>query len=299
MKELVIISGKGGTGKTSITAAFSAIANNHLLCDTDVDAADLHLLCAPKIKETFDFMGGSLAQIRQDDCLDCGQCRLICQFEAISEDYVVDPIACEGCGICYNLCPTKAIDFPQQKCGEWFISEAKSGPMIHARLGIAEENSGLLVHLIRQKSMEIANKNKNDIIIIDGPPGIGCPVIAAVTGTTAALLVVEPTVSGVHDMKRAMDLLKHFKLPAMVLINKSDINPQMCQNIINEAERQEIKLVGKIPFNKSFVQAMIEGENVYDADIDKELSHNLNDIWQQVYSFTNNLEKKLSFINPL
>ena len=225
MKELVILSGKGGTGKTSLTAAFAAVSKKSILCDAYVDAADLHLLMSPEIKQKTDFKGGGIAIIDPDKCTECGQCIELCRFDAISDDFVVDKIDCEGCGVCVDLCPEQAIDFPTQTCGEWYISDTRFGPMVHARLGIAEENSGKLVALVRQEARKFAEEKNIDLILTDGPPGVGCPVIASIGGATALLIVTEPTVSGIHDMTRALELAEFFKVPAMVLVNKYDLNP--------------------------------------------------------------------------
>ncbi len=201
MKELVVISGKGGTGKTSLTAAFAALATNHLVCDTDVDAADMHLLLDPLIEETSEFIGGSKAAINAERCSGCGLCTDLCRFSAISTDFTVNPIDCEGCGVCRAFCPEEAIDFSPRKCGEWFVSTTRFGTLVHARLGIGEENSGKLVSVIRKEARIRAEQNRRELIITDGPPGIGCPVIASITGATAVLIVVEPTISGLHDMR--------------------------------------------------------------------------------------------------
>ena len=282
MKELVIISGKGGTGKTSLTAAFASLAFNHVLCDADVDAADLHLLMNPQKRETHDFMGGGIAEIRRDDCSSCGTCRDLCRFDAISENFVVDPIGCEGCGVCVDFCPEKAIDFPIQKCGEWFISDTRFGPMVHARLGIAEENSGKLVSVIRQQAKKLAEEHSCELIITDGPPGIGCPVIASISGATALLIVVEPTVSGMHDMKRVADLASHFRIPTMLCINKYDLNPDVSSTIEKEAESRNIEMMGRIPFDPEFTKAMIEGQNIFEYQSSPDLTKVVKELWTKV-----------------
>lgn len=282
MKELVILSGKGGTGKTSITAAFSHLAHNHVVCDADVDAADLHLLIKPEIQETHNFMGGGLAQIRNDDCCECGKCIELCRFNAITDNFKVNPLHCEGCGVCVDLCPEKAIDFPIQKCGEWFISSSSYGPMVHARLGIAEENSGKLVSVIRAQAKELAEKENKDLVLIDGPPGIGCPVIASITGATALVIIVEPTLSGLHDMKRVAQLATHFRLPVMVCINKYDINLEVTKTIEQEVKDHGLELVGHIPFNPVFVHSMVNGQNVFAYNKEPELLNNIQNIWQKI-----------------
>lgn len=282
MKELVILSGKGGTGKTSITAAFSHLAQNHVVCDADVDAADLHLLIKPDIQETHDFMGGGIAQIRNDDCCECNTCINLCRFNAISDDFKINPLRCEGCGVCVDFCPEKAIDFPIQKCGEWFVSASEYGPMVHARLGIAEENSGKLVSVIRGQAKYIAEKEHKDFVLIDGPPGIGCPVIASITGATALVIIVEPTLSGLHDMKRVAQLAAHFRLPVMVCINKYDINLDVTAQIEQEVQTHGLELVGRIPFNPVFVHSMVDGKNVFAYGQEPNLLNNIQNIWQKI-----------------
>jgi MinD superfamily P-loop ATPase len=282
MKEIVVISGKGGTGKTSLTASFAMLAENSILCDADVDAADLHLLTRPEIQETHDFLGGSIADIDRQICGECGLCRELCRFDAISSDYVVDRIACEGCGVCVDLCPEKAIAFPVQKCGEWFTSSTRFGPMVHARLGIAEENSGKLVSLIRQQARTLAEKNGLELIITDGPPGIGCPVIAAIGGATVVIIVVEPTVSGLHDMARVLDLAAHFRVPGMLCINKADINLEMTEKIEQLARKRNLTLLGRIPFDPAFTRAMIAAQNMIEYQKDGETAEILRGIWQKI-----------------
>ena len=282
MKELVILSGKGGTGKTSLTAAFASIAENSVLCDADVDAADLHLLMHPDVREKTDFMGGSIAKIDTEKCTMCGQCIDLCRFDAISEDFVVDEIDCEGCGVCVDLCPEQAIDFPVVKCGEWFISDTRFGAMVHARLGIAEENSGKLVTLVRQEAKKLAEAKHMELIITDGPPGVGCPVIASVGGATALLAVTEPTVSGVHDMQRLLELAAHFKVPSMVCVNKFDLNMEQTAAIETLAAEKGIPFVGKIPFDPEFVKSMVVGKTILEYRQEGELSSTVKQIWKRI-----------------
>ncbi len=282
MKELVVISGKGGTGKTSLTAAFAALAENRVLCDADVDAADLHLLMAPEIKTRTDFIGGGIAEINPDKCTRCGLCREMCRFSAISKDFIVDAIACEGCGVCVDFCPEQAIDFPAQVCGQWFVSDTRYGPMVHARLGIAEENSGKLVTLIRQQAKKLAQEQNLDLIITDGPPGIGCPVIASIGGATGVLIVTEPTVSGVHDMERVAQLAAHFNIPAMVCVNKYDLNPDQTTAIEKIAEQQGILFVGRIPFDPVFTKSMIQGKNIIEYGNGSKPVEAVTQIWKAV-----------------
>ncbi|MCK5861997.1 MAG: ATP-binding protein [Candidatus Hydrogenedentes bacterium] len=270
MKELVIISGKGGTGKTSLTAAFAQLADNAVLADCDVDAADLHLVLAPNIKERHDFYSGHAAIIRQEDCAKCGACLAHCRFDAVKMDgkgagnatFTIDPVACEGCGVCVRFCPVQAIDFPEQLCGEWMISETDYGPMTHARLNTAAENSGKLVATVRREAKKLAEANEHSLIIVDGPPGIGCPVIASVTGASLVLAVTEPTVSGQHDLERVLELTKHFKIPTAVCVNKWDINEAMTQQI--EARAQEAGAIpaGRIRYDIAVTKAQVCGKPV-------------------------------------
>ncbi|WP_459922541.1 ATP-binding protein [Desulfatiferula olefinivorans] len=279
---MVVISGKGGTGKTSLTAAFASLCQNSVLCDADVDAADLHLLMAPEVLTRTDFKGGFEAHIRKDDCIECGRCRELCRFDAVSEDYVIDPIACEGCGVCVDFCPEKAIDFPEKTCGEWYLSNTRFAPMVHARLGIAEENSGRLVSLIRQQARVYAETHGRDLIITDGPPGVGCPVIAALSGATAVCIVTEPTVSGLHDMERVVRLAAHFKIPGMVLVNKCDLNPDMTAKIEALAKERNITHLGNLPYDSFFTKAMIEGKTIMEYGEDSDMKKNVRLIWNKI-----------------
>ncbi len=282
MKELVIISGKGGTGKTCLTAAFASLAGNKVLCDADVDAADLHLVTDPSIRIQHDFQAGHTAIIDKDRCTACDLCRDLCRWEAITEDYEVDSIICEGCGVCVYFCPEKAIDFPLNTCGQWFISDTRFGPMVHARLGIAEENSGKLVSLVRQEAKKIAVEKNLDLILTDGPPGIGCPVIAAIGGASAVLIVAEPTVSGLHDMERVTKLAAHFNVPAMVCINKFDLNPGLSRSVENFATEKGLPCIGHIPFDPIFIRAMVQAQSVAEYAPDSNASRAIKDIWERV-----------------
>ena len=266
MKELIVISGKGGTGKTSLMAAFSSLAKNKVLCDADVDAADLHLIMEPAVVRRVDFQSGNRAKINNDLCTECDLCREMCRFNAISTDYIVNPIDCEGCGVCVHFCPESAIDFPENTCGEWFVSDTRFGPMVHARLGIAEENSGKLVTLVRQEARKLAEKKRLELILTDGPPGVGCPVIASIGGASAVLIVTEPTVSGKHDMARVAQLADHFKTPAMICVNKFDLNLELTREIENYAKAKGLSCLGRIPFDPVFTKAMIQGQTVFEYD---------------------------------
>ena len=285
MKELVIISGKGGTGKTSLVAAFAALSQDMVLCDADVDAADLHLIMDPTVKESHGFTGGHKAIIDQGKCTQCGLCRELCRWEAISKDFVVDSIECEGCGVCYYFCPEKAIDFPEKTCGEWFVSETRFGPMVHARLGIAEENSGKLVTLVRQEAKKLADEKGMDLIVTDGPPGVGCPVIASIGGSSAVLVVAEPTVSGQHDMERVVQLASHFRVPALLCVNKFDLNLRATEGMEDLAEAKGVKLMGRIPFDPVFTKAMVQGKSLIEFDGDSASARAVKSVWASVREF--------------
>ncbi|MFN2353918.1 MAG: 4Fe-4S binding protein [Desulfopila sp.] len=282
MKEIVIISGKGGTGKTSITAAFAILADRPILCDADVDAADLHLLLQPEVDKKTDFIGGCLAVINTDKCTECGYCRELCRFDAISPDFVVDPINCEGCGVCVDLCPEEAIDFPQQKSGEYYVSNTRVGPMVHARLGIGEENSGKLVSQIRKEVRDIAEAKDHSLIITDGPPGIGCPVIASITNSEAVVIIVEPTVSGMHDVKRVAELTNHFGIQAMLCVNRFDINVEETEKIEKYAGEQDIVVLPRIPFDSDFTKAMVEGKTIIEYASGSATAKRIRQVWQQI-----------------
>lgn len=287
MKELVIISGKGGTGKTSIISAFASLAENKVLCDADVDAADLHLIASPQIDQRNDFMGGNKAFIEERFCTECGLCHELCRWNAINDDFIVDNLECEGCGVCVYFCPEKAIEFPVQNCGEWYISKTRFGPMVHARLGIAQENSGRLVTLVRQEAKKLAEKNNLDLIITDGPPGVGCPVIASMGGASAVLIVTEPTVSGRHDMERVAQLAAHFKVPAMMSVNKFDLNTDQTLAIEKYAETKGIAVLGRIPFDTALTKSMVQAKTVIEYDKDSVSAQAINTVWKQISKYLN------------
>lgn len=264
IKELVVISGKGGTGKTTLMAALSSLVTDKIMCDADVDAADLHLIMAPAVCAAHDFQGGRVAIHLPERCSSCGKCRDLCQWNAIREDFSIDAIACEGCGVCAYFCPEKAIDFPIKTCGQWFISDTRFGPMVHAALGVAEENSGKLVTQVRKEAKRLAEEKGFSLIITDGPPGVGCPVIASLSGATAVLIVSEPTISGLHDMERVLKLCDHFRIPRMVCVNKFDLNAGMTGKIEEKAGSMGAAVVGKIPFDADFTKAMVHGLTLFE-----------------------------------
>jgi MinD superfamily P-loop ATPase len=281
MKQIVIISGKGGTGKTILTAAFASLVKNAVFADCDVDAADLHLLLKPEIKEKNIFKSGFTAVIEKEKCIECGKCIEVCRFDAIKENFFVDSISCEGCAFCSYVCPTQAIKMEENVSGEWFISETRYGPMVHAKLGIGEENSGKLVSLVREKAKEIAIENKKDLVIIDGSPGIGCPVIASLSGVDYAIIVTEPTISGLHDAKRVAKVGKHFKVPLKLIVNKYDLNVNTTKEIEDFCSDNEIEMLGRITFDKSVISAMVEGKTIIEFDNGK-AKKDIIEIWEKL-----------------
>ncbi len=260
MKQLTVISGKGGTGKTSVTAAFASLAKNSVFSDCDVDAADLHLILKPKIKKTIDFHGLKIPEIDKGKCILCGKCREYCKFDAISEKIEIKKDACEGCGVCKHVCPVGAIQMVERNSGHAYISDTRFGPMSHAKLNTAEEASGKLVTLVRENAKTLAEEK--DLIVIDGPPGIGCPVIASITGADLLLVVTEPTISAIHDLERIIGVAKHFGIPAVVCINKHDINPENTKKIEIYCRKNKLEIVGKLPYDTIVTEAMIQGKNV-------------------------------------
>jgi MinD superfamily P-loop ATPase len=282
MKEIIVISGKGGTGKTSIMGAFASLAENNILCDADVDAANLHLLTDPLVQQRHAFKSGHTAHINKDSCTACGICRDLCQWSAIDDDFVVDPVACEGCGVCVYFCPEKTIDFPINTCGEWYISKTRFGPMVHARLGIAEENSGKLVSLVRSEARKLAEQQDLSLILTDGPPGVGCPVIASIGGADAVLVVTEPSVSGIHDLKRVCQLAEHFKVPAMVCINKFDLNMELTTAIENYTKDSGFECLGRIPFDPAFTHAMVQGRTIFEYNGSSISGSFIKKIWEKL-----------------
>ena len=281
MKELAIISGKGGTGKTSVTASFAALAESKVMADCDVDAADLHLILEPEIQHREEFYGGKTASIRKEVCTQCGRCIEVCRFAAISDDFVVDPISCEGCGVCVYFCPEDAVDFKENLCGEWFVSKTRFGPLVHARLGVAEENSGKLVTVVRRNAKLIAEKEGKDLIIVDGAPGIGCPVISSITGADGVLVVTEPTLSGVHDLERVVRLAAHFNIKTLVCVNKFDLNREISHSIEEYCGRNGLRFVGRIPYDTVVTKAMIHRRSIVEYS-DGAVAQSVRTMWENV-----------------
>jgi MinD superfamily P-loop ATPase len=281
MRQIVVISGKGGTGKTVLTASFAALAKSKVMADCDVDAADLHLLLHPIVKQRYEFRSGKTAVIKAEVCKQCGKCIDVCRFEAINGEFIVNSISCEGCGICSYICPVGAIEMQDNISGEWYICDTQYGPFVHAKLGIAQENSGKLVTKVKQKAKEIAIDRNMDYIIIDGPPGIGCPVVASLSETDLALIVTEPTQSGIHDMQRIMEVVEHFNITAKVAVNKYDLNPQKSNDIKSICQDRNIELVGLIPFSKKVSQSIVRGVPMVEY-VEDEVSREIILIWQKI-----------------
>jgi MinD superfamily P-loop ATPase len=280
MKEIVVLSGKGGTGKTSIVGSLAALAKSKVLADCDVDAADLHLLLQPTVREKHDFRSGQTAVIDIDKCTQCGLCQEVCRFNAI-KDFQVNPISCEGCRFCANVCPSEAITMQENIAGQCFTSDTKYGTLVHARLGIAEENSGKLVALVRQKAKTLAEKQDAAYIICDGPPGIGCPVISSLSGASLALLVTEPTLSAIHDLERVLGVCRHFDVSALVCINKYDINEKNTHQIEDYCLTQRTDVISRISYDNVFTDAMVRGLPVIEYS-DGKVSRQINLLWQDI-----------------
>ena len=285
MKELVILSGKGGTGKTSIVGSFAAIAQNKVLADCDVDAADLHLLLSPSVREENEFWSGQVAIIDEEKCTQCGLCQDLCHFSAI-KNFKVDAVSCEGCGFCSHICPVEAIVMKENMAGQWFVSDTKYGPLVHARLGITQENSGKLVAAVRQQAAQIAEKHGLDYIISDGPPGIGCPVISSLSGANIALLVTEPTLSGIHDLERVLGMCHHFGVQALVCINKYDINEDNTHQIEGYCLSQGVEVAARIPFDNIVTEAMVHGLPVVEYSRNG-VSRQIESLWEIVSKLLN------------
>jgi MinD superfamily P-loop ATPase len=287
VKQILIISGKGGTGKTILAASLAALAKNKVMADCDVDAADLYLLLQPSIKEKFIFTGMPKVIIDQTRCTGCEDCIGICRYGAIVKDsddnskIVIDPIACEGCQVCTHICPVDAIGVHDNSAGEWYVSETKYGSLVHAKLGIAEENSGKLVSVVRQNATKVAQKENCAYVIIDGPPGIGCPVIASLSGVDLALVVTEPTLSGIHDMERVIGLARHFNVKAACVVNKYDINQVNTKNIFDWCKANDVSVLGKILYDNSVPESIAHGMPIVEYT-DNAVTEAIREIWSKL-----------------
>ena len=281
VKELTIISGKGGCGKTTIASSFAALAKGHVIADADVDAADMHILLQPKIRKSEIFHGLNIAQKNDDICVNCGKCYENCRYGAFDPDNTLHPEKCEGCAVCELVCPVDAIKMVERQAGEAFISDTRFGPLVHAKLHPGEEASGKLVALVRQRAREVAEKEGKELILIDGPPGIGCTVIAAMTGVNLVLVVFEPTLSGIHDAKRIIEVAKHFQITAIACINKFDINEKNTEVILDYCRDEGIEVVGKIPYDDTATDAMMAEKTVVEFS-DGPLARTIREMWGRV-----------------
>jgi len=280
VKQITVLSGKGGTGKTSLVGSLAALTKKTVMTDCDVDAPDLHLLLKPEILQTQELKASRVAVMDEEKCIQCGKCEELCRFNAI-EKLVIDPILCEGCGVCAYVCPVEAIELRERISGYAFISRTKYGPMSHARLNPGEENSGKLVSLVRQNAKQVAETENCELIINDGPPGIGCPIIAAVGGVDIGLIVVEPSLSGIHDMERALGLLIHFKIPSLVCVNKYDINEENTDRIVEFCRSNGVEVVGKIPFDPLVTEAMVAGKSIVEYSPKSRVSEAIAEMWKR------------------
>jgi MinD superfamily P-loop ATPase len=286
VKEITIISGKGGTGKTTVTAALATAGRDLVLCDGDVDAPDLHLILQPEIMESHVFEGNWIASIDPEVCANCGICEEYCRFDAIilngDGQRSIHPHKCEGCRLCERICPSRAISSRRSTNNHWFVSHTRAGLMTHARMGPGEENSGKLVTRVRQKAKELAQQNGSKFLLTDGPPGTGCATIASVTGADGVLLVLEPTLSSLHDAGRVIELVQSFRIPVFALLNKCDIHPGMTEQIAEYLESRQVRLLGRIPFDEGAVKAMIRGQSLIEYAGASPLSNMIRSVWGQL-----------------
>lgn len=285
MREIVIISGKGGTGKTSLTAAFAHLAENKVICDLDVDAPDLHILLDPKIQQDEQFISGHEAEIDQDLCSACGTCMDMCRYGGVVEKdgvYTIDPLRCEGCKVCVQFCPEGAVKFTPRHCGQWMVSSTRYGTMVHAQLFPGEENSGLLVSLLKRQARVIAENEGKDLILCDGAPGIGCPVISSLSGTDLAIIVTEPTPSGRHDLMRVAELCSHFQVRPVIIINKHDLNLEITSSIEDFAKEKGYPVVAKLPHDPAITMAMVERKAVTEVPGNNFAEH-LRQAWDSIH----------------
>jgi MinD superfamily P-loop ATPase len=280
MKQLVVISGKGGTGKTTMTASLASLAGREtVVADCDVDAPDLHLLLKPEIRETFDFWGLQTAAIDPVKCTGCGECEKACRFDAI-HDFQVDPRGCEGCKVCTLVCPSEAITMVDSVSGHAYISETRFGTMVHADLFPGEEASGKLVTMVRELAFKVAEREEKNLVLIDGSPGIGCPVIASITGTDLALIMTEPSVSGAHDLERILGVTEHFGVEPLVCVNKYDLNPKMTEEIERFCRDLGVDLAGELPFDPGVVEAMISGKTL--IEVEGPVGEAIRSVWKRI-----------------
>ncbi len=284
MREIIVISGKGGTGKTSLTGAFTHLAVDKIICDLDVDAPDLHLLLHPRREQQEDFYSGHEAVIDPEKCTACGLCASLCQFGAIRQNgagFEIDPLRCEGCKVCVTFCPSEAIRFPEKHCGQRYVSSTRFGPLVHAQLFPGGENSGRLVMVLKQQARELAKARNADLILCDGAPGIGCPVISSLSGAHLAVAVTEPTPSGRHDLERVADLCQHFQIPLAVIINKYDLNQEETYRIEAFCQDGDYPVVAHLPHDPVVTRAMLQGFVVTEV-VGTDFGHELKRAWARI-----------------
>lgn len=281
MKEVVIISGKGGTGKTTLTGSFAILAKEKVMADCDVDAADLHMLLHPHVIHAEDFRAGFKARIDPEKCIQCGACKEACRFGAITEEWQVSAFLCEGCGVCLHVCPEQAAMLEEGLNGQWFISETRVGPMVHAALFPGEENSGKLVALVRNQAKVLAKQHDIPLILVDGAPGVGCPVISSITGADHAVIVTEPTLSGLHDMERALQLVQGFRIPASLIVNKWDVNPEVAEQIEEAATKRHAAILGRIPYDQQVITSLVHQRTVVE-DGHSSAASSIREIWEKL-----------------
>jgi MinD superfamily P-loop ATPase len=280
MREIVVLSGKGGTGKTVVLASFAALSRSKVLCDCDVDAADLHLLLRPTIRQTHEFWGRSLANIDPDTCNRCGLCLDLCRFDAI-HDFQVDPLSCEGCALCHEICPEEAVTMRDNLAGRWYVSDTRYGPLVHARLGPGKENSGELVAVVRSRARKVGQERGAEYILSDGPPGIGCPVISSLSNASLALIVTEPSLSGIHDLERVLAVCRHFRVTPLVCVNKHDLDGDATRQIHDYCCRAGVDVVGMIPFDRAVTEAVVQGVPVVEYS-DGPAARSIAQLWQDL-----------------
>ena len=303
MKELVVVSGKGGTGKTSVVAALAVQARRLVVADCDVDASNLHLVLQPSVRQRHDFSGGKVARIVPDLCTGCGTCEEVCRYDAVTRQpagahgeevaFAIQSLACEGCGVCAWLCPAGAIPFEPVVNGEWYVSDSRVGTLLHARLGAGAENSGKLVTLIRRRARALAGEELADLLLVDGPPGIGCPVIASLSGADVALIVAEPTAAGYSDFERIADLASHFGVPAALCINKCDLDGQVAERLVAAADERQISCLGHVRYDRIFGRAQRQQRAVVELDDGGGAADDLRALWENLQPLLAETERAL------
>jgi MinD superfamily P-loop ATPase len=291
MKEIVVISGKGGTGKTSLTASFSVLGSHDIItADCDVDAADMHLLLEPDFQQAEDFYSGQIAVVDEEQCIGCGKCQKVCRFDAfqqLEDVFRVIDLNCEGCGYCSHICPVEAITMEDNLVGKWYKSTIKTGSsMIHAKLGAGAENSGKLVAKVKQEAKKLAETTGKNLVLVDGSPGIGCPVVSSLSGASLVVLVAEPSVSGIHDIKRVIELVNKFRIPSCCLINKANINTKQSNELIEFLKENNVQHIGNIDYDENFTKAMTEGKTIVEFD-DQNLSNQITEYWNKILNLLN------------